>query len=223
MVKQARAARTREALIVAAAEVFADNGYALASLPAVSRRAGVSTGALHFHFASKEALAREVEWAAADSVGRMAAHCRGSADTLLQSLVDATCRLLAAVAGDPVVRAGFKLSRDPSLKGGGEGGGLVQWWCAWVRDLVAQAEAQGELASGISAEDAAAAVVAATVGFETLGDWDLEWVSLERTARFWAFLLPLLAASPQQVLLEPGEANGDGGPRGGTETAGPAG
>ncbi|MGN5376813.1 TetR family transcriptional regulator [Streptomyces lasalocidi] len=122
MVKQERAARTRQALIVAAAEVFADRGYALATLPAVSKRAGVSAGALHFHFASKEALAREVEGAAADSVEKMAAGCRTSADTLLQSLVNATCRLLAAVSGDPLVRAGFRLSRDPSRKGGGRWG-----------------------------------------------------------------------------------------------------
>lgn len=219
MVKQARAARTREALIVAAAEVFADNGYALASLPAVSKRAGVSTGALHFHFASKEALAREVEGAAADSVGKMAAGCRSAADTILQSLVNATCRLLAAVGSDPVVRAGFKLSHDPSRKGGASPGGLVRWWCEWVQDLVAQAAEEGELAYGVSSEDAAAAIVAATVGFETLSDRDLEWVSLERTARFWTFLLPLLAASPQQVLVGPGGVTGADEPAGGDAPA----
>ncbi|MFD1276975.1 hypothetical protein ACFQ51_49860 [Streptomyces kaempferi] len=40
MVKQVRAARTRQALVRAAAEVFADDGYALASLPAISRGPG---------------------------------------------------------------------------------------------------------------------------------------------------------------------------------------
>ncbi|MFD5818721.1 ScbR family autoregulator-binding transcription factor [Streptomyces sp. NPDC127038] len=220
MVKQARAARTREALIVAAAEVFADNGYALASLPAVSRRAGVSTGALHFHFASKEALAREVEGAAADFVGELAAGCRGAGDTLLGSLVDTTRLLLAAVGSDPVVRAGFKLSRDPSRKE--SGGGLVRWWCEWVRDLLAQAAEEGELARGVCSEDAAAAVVAATVGLETLGDWDLEWVSPERAARLWAFLLPLLTASPQQPHPHPGLEPGPGlGSGGAGEPAGP--
>ncbi|WP_228121232.1 helix-turn-helix domain-containing protein [Streptomyces fagopyri] len=73
MVKQVRAARTRQALVRAAAEVFADDGYALASLPAISRRAGVSTGALHFHFPSKDLLAREVEAAATVSLQRLAA------------------------------------------------------------------------------------------------------------------------------------------------------
>jgi AcrR family transcriptional regulator len=207
MVKQERAARTRENLIRSAAEIFAREGYAVASLTAISSQAGVSNGALHFHFASKEALAREVEGAAADSVEKMAAGCRTSADTLLQSLVNATCRLLAAVAGDPVVRAGFKLSRDPSRKGGEGVGALTRWWCEWVQDLVAEAEEEGELAHGVSPEDAAAAIVAATVGFEALSNWNLDWLSREWTARFWTFLLPLLAASPQQVLVEQDEAH----------------
>nr|QIY76262.1 helix-turn-helix transcriptional regulator [Streptomyces sp. RLB1-33] len=72
MVRQVRAVRTRRALVRAAAEVFAEDGYALASLPVISRRAGVSTGALHFHFPSKDLLAREVEAAATVSVQRLA-------------------------------------------------------------------------------------------------------------------------------------------------------
>jgi AcrR family transcriptional regulator len=196
MVKQVRAARTRQALVRAAAEVFAEDGYALASLPAISRRAGVSAGALHFHFASKDALAREVESAAADCVQKLAEQCRSSAGPL-PSLVGATGRLLAFAAADPVVRAGFKLGGDPSRK---SGTGLLEWWRGWVGELVAQAQEVGELAEGVSAESAAETIVAATVGFEVLGGRDPGWLSPERVVRFWAFILPRLAASPQQVL-----------------------
>ncbi|MFF4551273.1 ScbR family autoregulator-binding transcription factor [Streptomyces sp. NPDC001435] len=206
MVKQVRAARTRQALILAAAEVFADEGYAQATLPVISKRAGVSTGALHFHFPSKDVLAREVEGAAADSVEKMAERCLSSADTLLQSLVNATCRLLAAVATDPVVRAGFKLGTDPSRN---SGAGVPQWWCAWVHDLVVQAQDAGELAADVAPEDAAAAVVAATVGFETLGEVDGAWLSRERVSRFWSFILPRMAASPQTILVKPVKAMGE--------------
>lgn len=201
MVKQVRAARTRQSLVVAAAEIFAEDGYALATLPAISKRAGVSTGALHFHFASKEALAKEVEQVAADSVEKMAAACRASADTLLQSLVTATGRLLAAVAADPVIRAGFKLGNDPSRK---SGAGVPQWWCVWVHDLVARAQEAGELADDVSPQDAAASIVAATVGLEVLGTWDRAWLSRDRVAHFWAFILPRLAAAPQRIRVEPG-------------------
>lgn len=192
MVQQERAARTKENLIRSAAEVFAREGYALASLSAISAQAGVSNGALHFHFAGKEALAREVEGAAADAVEKMAEGCRNSADTLLQSLVNATTRLLAAVADDPLVRAGFRLGHDPSRKNGE--GGLWRWWFAWVRDLLAQAQREGELARGVSPEDVAVAFVAATAGFEMLSTWDRDRLSPERATRFWAFLLPLPAA-----------------------------
>ncbi|MFH8342755.1 ScbR family autoregulator-binding transcription factor [Streptomyces sp. AM6-12] len=209
MVKQERAARTRENLIRSAAEVFEQEGYAVASLTAISSRAGVSNGALHFHFASKEELAQEVEDAAVDAVEKMAEGCCDSAETLLQSLVDATCLLLAAVAGDPLVRAGFKLGRDPSRKSGE--GGVSGWWWAWVRQLVAHAQEKGELAPGVPPEDAAAAIVAVTVGFEVLGTRNRDWTSRERATRFWALVLPLLAASPQQV---PVGLDGTWGPAG---------
>lgn len=192
MVKQERAARTKENLIRSAAEVFEREGYAVASLTAISSQAGVSNGALHFHFASKEALAREVEQAAADVVHKLAEASRAAAGGLLHSLVDATARLLAAVAEDPLVRAGFRLGHDPSRKGGD--GGLWRWWSAWVQDLLVQAQREGELARGVAPADVAAAFVAVTAGFEVLSSLEGGWLSPERAGRFWAFLLPLLAA-----------------------------
>lgn len=209
MVKQERAARTRENLIRSAAEAFEREGYAVASLTAISSQAGVSNGALHFHFASKEVLAQEVEGAAADAVKKMAEGCRSSTDTLLQSLVNATCLLLAAVAGDPLVRAGFRLGRDPSRKSGERR--VWGWWCAWVQDLVAQAQEKGELAQGVSPEDAAAAILAVTAGFEVLSTWNRDWLSRERATRLWTLLLPLLAASPQQIPVGPDDPRGPGG------------
>lgn len=64
MVKQERAARTRETLIRSAAQIFDREGFSVASLTGISSLAGVSNGALHFHFASKAALADAVEAAA---------------------------------------------------------------------------------------------------------------------------------------------------------------
>lgn len=207
MVRQVRAARTRQALVRAAAEVFADDGYALASLPAISRRAGVSTGALHFHFASKDALAREVESAAADSLRELAERCRSAAGTSLQSLVQATSSVLLAVATDPVVKAGFMLGGDPSRK---NGAGIVRWWRVWVWDLVVQAQGEGELARDVSPDAAATAIVAAMAGFEALGAADRDWLTAERLAQFWAFILPRLAAPAQHAPALSAEGAGGG-------------
>ncbi|MEV1064356.1 ScbR family autoregulator-binding transcription factor [Streptomyces sp. NPDC050263] len=193
MVRQARAVRTRRSLVQAAAEVFAAEGYVGASLPAISRRAGVSTGALHFHFASKSDLAGEVERVAADSAEKLAERCRSGADTLLQSLLHTSCGLLLAMVGDPLIRAGFRLSGDPSRKGGAQ---ILHWWRVWVHDLLVQAQDVGELAQDVSADAATTAIVAATAGFDVLGAQDRDWLSVERVTQLWTFVLPRPAASP---------------------------
>lgn len=107
MAKQERAVRTRNALIESAAELFTRDGFELASLAGISSRAGVSNGALHFHFASKAALAAAVGRAAAERFDRMTSAERplpqygGS----LQALVDASHALLDGLAHDVVLRA----------------------------------------------------------------------------------------------------------------------
>ncbi|MGA5527461.1 ScbR family autoregulator-binding transcription factor [Streptomyces pseudogriseolus] len=208
MVKQVRAVRTRQTLVVAAAETFADVGYALATLPVISRRAGVSSGALHFHFASKDILAAEVEAEAAEAVRELADRCRSEAGTSLQALVDITCRLLLLVAADPVVRAGFRLNGDPSRK---SGAGLLRWWRTLVRDLIEQAERAGQLAPDVSAEAAVVAVVTATFGFQAVGAADRSWLATERLAQFWNFTLPRLASSPDHGMVSAALAGGPGG------------
>ncbi|MFB7911271.1 TetR family transcriptional regulator [Kitasatospora sp. NPDC056076] len=60
MLRQARAEQTRSALIDAAAGQFARHGYAGATLARISQSAGVTSGALTFHFLTKEDLAQEV-------------------------------------------------------------------------------------------------------------------------------------------------------------------
>ncbi|MER5794345.1 ScbR family autoregulator-binding transcription factor [Streptomyces sp. NPDC001980] len=195
MVKQLRAARTRQALVLAAAEIFATDGYALSSLPAISRRAGVSAGALHFHFPSKEALAIEVESAARRAVEQLVADRRPSTASALHLLVTVTREVLAAVAADVVVRAGFKLSVDPSRK---NGMGFGCWWRGWVCEELLRAQRAGELADGVSPDRAAAVIVAATVGFEVLGTEDRDRITPRHVEQFWSLVLPQLAARSDQ-------------------------
>ncbi|MCX0241583.1 ScbR family autoregulator-binding transcription factor [Streptomyces drozdowiczii] len=191
MVKQARAAVTRQALISAAAEVFGADGYAMATLPVISGRAGVSSGALHFHFPNKDALAAAVEDAAAESALALTEESALTAEGgRLPGLVAAVGRLMDAVTDDPVVRAGFRLGGDPSRKSEAK---LHDWWYEWVRDALVQARADGELAEDVSAEDAAVVIVAATLGLETLGAVDRYWRSAERLVQLWSFALPRLS------------------------------
>lgn len=57
MAKQDRAIRTRHTILVAAASVFEERGYQAATITDILTTAGVTKGALYFHFQSKEDLA----------------------------------------------------------------------------------------------------------------------------------------------------------------------
>jgi AcrR family transcriptional regulator len=54
--RAAAKARTREALLLAAEEVFAERGYGDASVDEIARVAGVSVGSVYVHFENKQAL-----------------------------------------------------------------------------------------------------------------------------------------------------------------------
>jgi AcrR family transcriptional regulator len=188
MAKQARAVRTRTALIESAAALFDREGYELASLSTISERAGVSSGALHFHFASKAALA--------DGVGRAAAQrlegiTQQRADDALQTLIDVTHALVRALDHDVVLRAGFGLS--DSIEHVREGVGLRGKWQGWVEDSLARADREGALASENAAQGVATAVVAVTAGIEILGRQDEWWLSHTPLTHFWQLILPRLA------------------------------
>ncbi len=58
--KITRGRATRAAILEAAASLFAENGYAETGVAQICRRAGISRGALYYHFESKEALFMEL-------------------------------------------------------------------------------------------------------------------------------------------------------------------
>ncbi|MFI6149258.1 ScbR family autoregulator-binding transcription factor [Streptomyces sp. NPDC051109] len=193
MVKQERAARTRETLIRSAAETFDRDGFSVASLTAISSLAGVSNGALHFHFPSKAALAHAVEEAALTRLLALTGDARPEEDVFragssrVQLIVDVTHGLAAALRADPVLRAGFALSGDLSRPRPGD---LRERWRGWVEATLRQAEEDGELRPEATAGDVVTAVVAATVGFEVLAVRDRAWLSAATVTRFWRLLLP---------------------------------
>ncbi|MFE9696118.1 ScbR family autoregulator-binding transcription factor [Streptomyces sp. NPDC006270] len=200
MTKQERATRTRHALIRSAAIVFEQHGYAQARLVLISSGAGVSTGALHFHFDNKAAVAEAVVAEASRGLRDMSGAIRRRTDTALQALVDSSHALAERLREDPVCRAGFRLScdgeraADPDLR--------VEWHHR-VRELLDEAAADGTLAEGVSRQDAAAATVAVTAGLEVLGRHEPEWLSPYTLTGFWTLLLPRLAAAGTLALIAP--------------------
>ncbi|MCX4554454.1 TetR/AcrR family transcriptional regulator (plasmid) [Streptomyces sp. NBC_01387] len=201
MVQQERATRTRRSLMRAAAETFSEEGFRPSSLSAISKRAGVSNGALHFHFKNKDLLAQAVEEEAAGTVRQITREADERQDTPLQRLVDATYALMRSIEEDVVVRAGLELvgttercDETPDLR---------LEWQHWIEQVFRAAEAGGGLAEGISVSSASTAVVAATIGFEVLGIKDPSWVSHHMLSQYWDLMLPRLAPPELLSTLHP--------------------
>ncbi|MFZ3560635.1 ScbR family autoregulator-binding transcription factor [Streptomyces sp. BH055] len=201
MAKQERALRTRTALIASAAEGFAHEGFAVASLTDISRRAGVSNGALHFHFASKADLAAAVEEEASRRLTLLTQGARdGREVTVLQGLVDVTHALAGALRRDEVLRGGFSLAMEPTYVDGRD---LRTQWRQWVDEALERAHGAGELVATVRPKDVGIVVTAATVGMEVLGARHPEWLSRQTLTRFWRLLLPRLAGSPAATRVRP--------------------
>ncbi|MFE2725351.1 ScbR family autoregulator-binding transcription factor [Kitasatospora sp. NPDC059327] len=200
MAKQNRAVRTRQELIRSAAETFARSGFAESSITQICVRAGLSHGALHFHFGNKRALGEAVESAAAETLLHITGNIPLRHPAPLQLLVDTSHTLAQRLSHDAVLRAGFCLGSDATWPGGAN---LWQQWQDWVQLMLTVARAQGSLAADIVLDEAVAAITAVIAGLEVLGRRDPQWHSRQAVAPFWRLMLPQLATAEARAGIDP--------------------
>lgn len=124
--KQERAEQTRQRLIEAASATFAEHGYAGTSLHQIVRSAGVTMGALTFHFASKSALADAVQ-EAGTAATREVLHSAGHAPGL-QGVLDEVLALADALRNTHSIRAAARLTREGHAAD-------HDWYDSWAPDL----------------------------------------------------------------------------------------
>ena len=160
--QQLRAKRTRRRLLAAARRVFADDGYASASVDDIARAAGCSKGAYYFHFATKEAslLALVDDWAQRQS-DRLTKAIDGSRpDGTLADLLRALFSSDGADGRDQRLVLEFWLQGERNRKIARR---LVHAHRSWQR-LLAQAfrraQEAGRLAAGVSPAASADMVLA---------------------------------------------------------------
>ncbi|MYV65383.1 TetR family transcriptional regulator [Streptomyces sp. SID2131] len=148
-------------MVSAAAEEFDLYGYDGTSLARISSVAGVSIGAVSFHFPSKGELAdavqeegREVTLAA---LGRLSAEPM----TPLRMVIDLTLELTRLMEQEPSVRSAIRLSRERP--------GTPAWSDAWlpmVRGLLDRAYESGQLHTDALPADVTTLVEHLTSGAE---------------------------------------------------------
>lgn len=112
MPQQERARITRERVIEGASRVFARVGFAGASLSDITAEAGMSKGALYFHFTSKEHIARAIvdheQAVAKESAARVIA----AAGSPLEAVMGLCGDFARLVTSDPLIRAGVRLTSE---------------------------------------------------------------------------------------------------------------
>ncbi|WP_258050345.1 TetR/AcrR family transcriptional regulator [Streptomyces finlayi] len=123
-----------------AAAQFDRDGYAGTSLSQISTEAGISLGALTFHFGSKSELARSVEKEGRSAVEEAVARICASSTPPLRQLVELTLELVRLIEHDDSVRAMLRLERERP--------GTPQCSSIWlpaVDDLLQRSHASGRL------------------------------------------------------------------------------
>ncbi|MFI1377451.1 ScbR family autoregulator-binding transcription factor [Streptomyces longwoodensis] len=190
MVRQQRAAQSRDAIVRAAAHIIDRYGLKAATISKVSAEAGLSKGAVYFHFADKDALADALESEAARALAELAALHTGENRAALTAMVETTRELAVLLSRDVVIRAGFQVSCDRA-----EGGVPVlrQRLTAFLLGLLEDARRDGSLAPGVAVEDVVTAILAVTVGVQVLSRQPDTAREVSGTLdRFWHAMLPQL-------------------------------
>ncbi|MCT2582805.1 ScbR family autoregulator-binding transcription factor [Actinophytocola gossypii] len=161
MARQDRAERTRNAILDAAAEVFDERGFDGASLSDILARAGVTKGALYFHFSSKEELARALASEPWSAVTLPAA----DSDLGLQAVIDMSHALAHNIWTNVRVRAGNRLVMEANFAS--PDAKVFEDWIKLVAELLENARTRGDLRQEWDAKDVANWVSASFMGVQT--------------------------------------------------------
>ncbi|MEU6811689.1 ScbR family autoregulator-binding transcription factor [Streptomyces sp. NPDC046831] len=199
---QERAEETRRAVLQAAAHLFYERGYGATSIADISERSGRTSGAVYFHYTSKEQLALAVVNAHFAAWPALVEQHEATAAPALEKLVRLSFAVARAFRDDVLVRAGARLWSERRAIDVDMPPPFVDW-IATVQRMLAQAGTEGDLAASADPGRDAATVVAAFFGLHTLSDvLDGRLLIEDRLTHLWLLLLPALQADPApQALL----------------------
>ncbi|MEV8319563.1 ScbR family autoregulator-binding transcription factor [Streptomyces sp. NPDC059900] len=186
-VKQERAVRTRAALVTAAAEVFGELGFAGTTVAKITERAGVTLGALYFHFKNKEEVAREI----VRNQPRLVVPPRDSQG--LQHAIDVTMTWARMLLDDPILLAGARLVMDQEHFISKEENSHGQWTQLLAEDF-RTAQRKRELRAKTDVDALARLVVNACTGAQMHAHLESGRRDLpDRVEEMWQCLLPAIA------------------------------
>jgi len=160
---------TREQVIVEAAALFNQLGYANASVSDIMRATGLKKGGIYRHFESKEALGLLAFDFAVEQLGqrfRDALANKASAGERLRAIVGVYARIPSdppVPGGCPVLNAAVEADdSNPALKR--RVAKVMRDWHAYVTELVLQGQRKGELQRRVNATRFVTTLIASLEG-----------------------------------------------------------
>lgn len=188
-VKQVRAVRTRRLILEAAADEFDRHGYAGTPLTCVTKAAGISMGALTFHFPTKPDLADAVQSSGIELTRHIAGRLTelpASPLAKARSLALSIARLLEDCT---TVRATARLARERS-----NDNAWTNAWLTCMTELLSRAHENGQLRSEVTPEAFAESVQFLVTGIEeyvrcAAPGPDSGATAVRRAAQAWDLLL----------------------------------
>jgi AcrR family transcriptional regulator len=193
---------TRLALLESAALLFDEHGYAGTSVSAVVRGAGLTSGALYFHFGGKENLALAVVEEHFASWPPIIERVLALPGTALEHVVLLSFEVARAFRDDVMVRAGSRLWTERR----GINVTMPRPFIGWIETMagmLARARAEGDIGAGVEPEPAASVLVCAFFGTHIVSDaLDGREEIEDRVTQMWLHFLPALRPSrdPAEVL-----------------------
>lgn len=207
MARQARAEATREGLIRSAGFVFSTRSYAQATLKDVLRDAGMTQGALYFHFDSKRTLALEViqrqhsiSIAAGESI-------LGKNLSGIESMILMSKELARQITTDPIVRGGLRLSTESADVFPEYASRPYLDWIALGETLVERGVSEGDIRATPTPLTLARFVISAFTGVQTVSQATAHWKDIdERLAEMWELVFDAIVTPDRRETMARADA-----------------
>jgi AcrR family transcriptional regulator len=197
--RQDRAERTRNTILDAAAEAFEARGFAGASLSDILTRAGVTKGALYFHFASKEELAKalvEEQW-------NIELPELENATNPIQSVIDLCHSFCRSLCTNIRVQASNRLVTEANFERPYPQ--VFTRWNDMIHEFLKIAHDTGDLRQEWDPAEVATYVGGAVFGIQTMSDILTRREDLrDRLTDMWKISLPGLVPARRLSRLLPG-------------------
>lgn len=199
LARQDRAERTRNLILDAAAEAFDERGFAGASLSDILSRAGVTKGALYFHFSSKDELAREL----VEEQWRIELPEVESPTNPIQAVVDLTHSFCYSLCTNLRVRASNRLVMESNYERPYPE--VYTRWLEMIDQFLKVAHARGDLRHELDPTAVSSFVGGSVVGIQVMSGVLTNRADLRvRLTDMWRMTLPGIVPPRRLSRFQPG-------------------